>query len=129
MAAMLSVGLGASVIEKHFTSDKTLIGPDHRASSTPTEFKALVSDIRRAHLQLGSAGKVLQKEEYGMHRNSRKSLVYTREIKKGELFQLSDFTMKRPGTGLPWDQVKYFLGNKARHDCQHNQICFFTDIE
>ncbi|WP_415902798.1 N-acetylneuraminate synthase family protein [Neptuniibacter sp. QD29_5] len=129
LAGCVSVSLGAKVIEKHFTSDSTLPGPDHRASSEPDEFRELVNNVRRVELQLGSPWKQSQPEEAGMAKTSRKSLVYVRDIKAGEEFCREDFTMKRPGNGLGWDSVRYFIGQRAAKNCESNVNCMFSDIE
>ena len=129
LAAAISVSMGASVVEKHFTLDKSLNGPDHRASSDPVEFSELTSIIRRSQVQLGSSKKTLQIEEAGMHKNSRKSLVYATAISKGCRFKSTDFTMKRPGTGLSWSDVIHFIGQRARYDCSPNTLASFKDLD
>jgi sialic acid synthase SpsE len=100
MGAILSVALGAKVIEKHFTLDKFMNGPDHLASSTPDEFKKLVSSIRRAEIMLGSSQKMRQLEERQMAAVSRKSLTLNRSMKAGEVLSNSDIGLMRPGTGV-----------------------------
>ena len=129
VAALVSVALGGSVVEKHFTSDKMSTGPDHRASSEPDEFKCLVNEIRRVEEQLGSPVKLVQTEELGMALTSRKSLVFQRSVEEGESFQLSDFTMKRPGNGLRWEDTKYFIGQQARARCEKDRMCRMMDIK
>ena len=129
LAASLATALGASVIEKHFTSDKSQSGPDHRASAEPAEFAELASVVRRAEVQLGEYSKKLQIEEESMHRNSRKSLSYSRAIGKGRVFKEGDFTMKRPGYGLSWSDIKHFIGGKARHDCSPDSLASLHDLE
>lgn len=129
LAAAISISLGASVVEKHFTSDKSLIGPDHRASSDPAEFCELTSTIRRTEIQLGSRKKATQIEEADMFKYSRKSLVYAVAISKGCVFKTTDFTMKRPGTGLSWSDSKHFIGQKARYNCLPDTLASFKDLE
>lgn len=129
LAGCISVSLGATVIEKHFTSDTTLPGPDHRASSDPEEFKQLVENVRRVELQLGSPWKRPQPEEAGMASTSRKSLVYKRDISIGEIFKREDFSMMRPGCGLGWDSVEHFLGKKASKNCIAQTSSKLSDIE
>ena len=128
LAGCVSVSLGASVIEKHFTSDSMLPGPDHRASSEPEEFKQLVDNIRRVEVQLGSPWKRPQLEEAAMARTSRKSLVYKRGISAGQVFTRDDFMMMRPGNGLGWDSVRYFIGRQASEDCPAHSDCEFSHI-
>lgn len=129
LAAVMSIGLGGSVIEKHFTSNNRLPGPDHSASSNPIEFKQLIENIRRAEVQLGSGEKKLQDEEVSMIQNSRKSLVYANDISAGKTFSSSDFTMKRPGTGLTWNHLKFFIGRKSRKELKADTICDFGHID
>lgn len=128
-AACLSLALGASVVEKHFTSSKTLPGPDHKASSEPAEFSELVREVRRAEIQLGSPYKAVQLEEVGMANTSRKSLVYSRSIQKGEVFSREDFTMMRPGGGLTWQDTVHFIGRHARKDCSSITSADTADTE
>ena len=112
-ASILSIGKGACVIEKHFTIDKNLPGPDHLASSTPIEFKNLVNSIRRAEKILGSPEKKVQKEELEMAKISRKSLFLKESIKVGEVLELKYLELKRPGTGLLAKDLKKLIGKKA----------------
>jgi N,N'-diacetyllegionaminate synthase len=127
-SAVGSVVLGGSVVEKHFTSDKDLEGPDHRASCDPIEFEDLAISIRKIELQLGSAFKIIQPEEEGMASISRKSLVYSRSIKKGEVLRSSDFTMRRPGGGLPWNASSFLVGRSAAKDLAEHDNSSYLDV-
>ena len=100
LAASLSVAFGAKVIEKHFTLDKSMPGPDHRASSTPKEFCELVRKVRQSEAILGSPKKSCQKEERQMASVSRKSIVLSRDCSKGTIIKADDLTLRRPGTGI-----------------------------
>jgi len=111
-----AVAMGAEVIEKHFTLDKTLPGPDHKASLDPTELEAMVSAIRNIELALGSAEKHVSASERPNIEVARKSIVAFRDIKAGELFTEENITVKRPGNGISpmrWDEV---LGRRAPRD-------------
>lgn len=111
-----AVAMGAAVIEKHFTLDKTMQGPDHRASLEPNELKTLVDGIRRVELILGDGIKKPQPLEIENAKVARKSIVAQRAIKKGEILTEENITTKRPGTGLSpmlWNMV---LGTKAVKD-------------
>ena len=88
MPAVASIALGASVIEKHFTLDKNLSGPDHKASSTPDEFKELVDLIRLAEISMGDPIKRVQEEEKQMRAVSRKSLFFSKNLKRAIYFCL-----------------------------------------
>jgi sialic acid synthase SpsE len=106
--AIAAVALGATVIEKHFTLDRILPGPDHKASLEPEELKAMVAAIRNIEIALGDGIKRLTPSEAGNRPVARKSLVASRGIRKGEVFSVENITAKRPGTGISpmrWDAV------------------------
>ena len=128
LAATLSVALGASVVEKHFTLDKTLPGPDHRASSDFSEFSELVNSIRAAEVALGAPTKICQREEAEMAAVSRKSIVLSKSLKKGSKVKKEDITLKRPGTGLYAREIKHIINKKLRHDLPKDHILSWTDI-
>jgi len=99
-APVYAVALGARVIEKHFTLDKTLPGPDHQASLSPQELKSMVLDIRKAERAGGSGEKVPQASELANRIPIRKSLVVTADIAQGETIMAHHLTAKRPATGM-----------------------------
>jgi N,N'-diacetyllegionaminate synthase len=112
-AATAAVALGATVIEKHFTLDKDLPGPDHRASLDPEELQAMVSAIRNIEVALGDGVKRLMPSETLNKSIARKSLVAKNPIEAGEIFSVDNITTKRPGTGISpmnWDAI---IGRKA----------------
>ncbi len=100
VASVLAVGLGATFIEKHFTLDKSLPGPDHVASVTPDELSRLCDDVKRAEMMLGSYEKAVTASEYKNKFIARKSIVAKCDIKKGEIFSKENITTKRPGDGI-----------------------------
>ena len=103
-----AVAMGASCIEKHFTLDKTMEGPDHKASLEPQELKAMVEAIRNIELALGSSIKKPSKSETPNIQVARKSIVANCDIKKGETFTENNLTIKRPGNGINpmrWDEI------------------------
>lgn len=111
-----AVALGATVIEKHFTLDRTLPGPDHQASLEPQELKAMVDAIRNIELALGDGVKRPGASELKNKSIARKSLVALRPIRAGEAFSAANLGVKRPGTGISpmrWDEV---LGRPAPRD-------------
>ena len=118
-----AVALGATVIEKHFTLDKTLPGPDHKASLEPNELKAMVSAIRNIEKAIGSSGlKEVSKSEEKNKPIARKSIVASTDIKKGNIFTPENLTVKRPGTGISpmqWDEV---IGKEAKRDFQEDEL-------
>ena len=104
-----AVAMGAQVIEKHFTLDRDLPGPDHRASLEPKELKAMVKAIRNVEIALGSGIKTVTKSERNNRAIARKSLVASCPIAKGDIFDKSNLAVKRPGTGISpmlWNQVE-----------------------
>lgn len=108
-----AVALGASVIEKHFTLDCTMQGPDHKASLEPDELKAMVKAIRNIELALGNGIKKPSKSEIPNKSIARKSIVAKIAIKKGEILTEKNITIKRPGNGISpmhWDEI---IGTKA----------------
>ena len=128
LAATLSVALGATVVEKHFTLDKALPGPDHRASSDCLEFSKLVDSIRAAEVALGVPTKLCQAEESEMAAVSRKSVVLSRDVKKGERITEDHIALKRPGTGLYAREIENILNKKLRHDLSKDHILTWSDI-
>ncbi len=117
-----AVAMGATVIEKHFTLDKNLPGPDHRASLDPAELKAMVSAIRNVEQSLGNGEKVVADAERGNIEVARKSIVAARAIKKGEVLTEENITVKRPGNGLSpmlWDSV---IGTRAVADFDYDAL-------
>ncbi len=128
LAATISVALGGSVVEKHFTLDKTLPGPDHRASSDYLEFSELVDSIRSAEVALGSPAKLCQAEEAEMAAVSRKSIVLSRNVKKGEKITEDHITLKRPGTGLYAREIENVLNKQASCDLSKDHILSWADF-
>ena len=111
-----AVALGATVIEKHFTLDRNLPGPDHKASLEPAELKAMVSAIRNIENALGNGEKKVTASEQANIAVARKSIVAACPIKKGELLTEDNITVKRPGTGISpmrWNEV---IGTAAIKD-------------
>lgn len=111
-----AVALGAQVIEKHFTLDKSLPGPDHIASLDPKELSEMVESIRNIEEALGSSSKGVSESERKNINIARKSIVASRNIKKGERFSEENLTVKRPGNGISpmkWDEI---IGKVAKRD-------------
>lgn len=117
-----AVALGACVIEKHFTLDRTLDGPDHKASLEPDELKAMVSAIRNIERALGDGIKRPSPSEIKNIPIARKSLVALCDIKKGDLFSIANLGAKRPGLGISpmhWDDL---IGKPARRDFSGDEL-------
>tara|TARA_B100001971_G_C17862607_1_gene369097 strand:+ start:28 stop:492 length:465 start_codon:yes stop_codon:yes gene_type:complete len=117
-----AVALGATVIEKHFTLDRNMTGPDHQASLEPHELKAMVKAIRNIEKALGDGVKKPSPSEMKNISIARKSIVAKKPIKKGERFSDDNLTVKRPGTGISpmrWNEI---LGVAAEKDYNKDEL-------
>lgn len=128
IAAILSVSLGGIMIEKHFTLDKNLPGPDHKASSTPREFSTLVKTIRAAETMLGNDQKRCRLEEREMRRIGRKSITLKRSMRCGEIINEKDIIMKRPGTGLNGQKIYMIIKKKLKKNFKKDHQIRKQDI-
>lgn len=120
--SLAAVAMGATIIEKHFTADKGLPGPDHKASLDPTELKELVREIRGLEVVLGDGIKVPSVSELENITVIRKSLVAQKEILQGDLFTSENLTAKRPGIGLSPMEISKVLGTTATRDYAIDEI-------
>jgi N,N'-diacetyllegionaminate synthase len=127
-AAIGAVTLGASIIEKHFTLDKNLPGPDHWFSANPEELKELVEGIRFIEKAMGQTSIAPTQKECAMRKLARRSIVASTDIAKGEKIQRNCIDFKRPGTGLPPKYIKYILGRKTRSIIKKNDRITFDKI-
>lgn len=115
-ADIAAAALGAVVIEKHFTLDKALPGPDHKASLSPEELTAMVAAVRKTELALGDGRKHVTESEAKNKPIARKSILAKRDIKKGETFTPENLTVKRPGDGISPMRWYDVLGKTAKRD-------------
>ena len=116
-----AVAMGAVIIEKHFTLDRNLPGPDHKASLEPDELKRMVLSIREVELALGSSIKQPASSELKNRPVARKSLVAARDIRKGEHFTQDNLAIKRPGDGISPIRYWEWLGKIADRDYQQDE--------
>ena len=117
-----AVAMGATIIEKHFTLDKNMEGPDHKASLEPHELKAMVVGIRNVEKAMGNGIKTPSESEKKNINLARKSIVALTTIKKGDLLSEQNITVKRPGTGISpmkWYEV---IGKKAKRDYDIDEL-------
>ena len=117
-----AVALGAKVIEKHFTLDRTMDGPDHKASLEPSELKTMVDAIRNIELSMGTGIKEPADSEKKNIAIARKSIVANQSIKKGDILTETNITVKRPGDGI--SPMKWFeiIGTKATRDFEEDEL-------
>lgn len=128
VAAVGATVLGISMIEKHFTLDKNMKGPDHKASATPEELAQLCKDVHRVETMCGSRIKIVTESERKNKIVARKSIVAARRIKKGEIFTEDNITCKRPGNGISpmkWDEI---IGRKAEKDFEYDELVEVSGI-
>lgn len=117
-----ATAMGATIIEKHFTLDKSLPGPDHRASLDPEELRDMVRAIRNIEMAMGTPSKHVSDSERPNIEVARKSIIAARDIKKGEMLSEENLTVKRPGNGLSpmmWDKV---IGTTATKDFPYDSL-------
>ena len=117
-----AVSLGAEIIEKHFTLNKKLPGPDHKASLEPKELKTMIFNIRNIEKALGKEQKKVTKSEKKNRLIIRKSIVAKREIKKGHILKEKDLTVKRPGTGISQMHWTKVIGSKAKKNYEKDEL-------
>lgn len=117
-----AVAMGATVIEKHFTLDRNMEGPDHKASLEPNELKHMVNAIRNIESAMGSGKKIPSQSEITNIGVVRKSIIAARNIKAGEEFTTENLTTKRPGTGINPMQWNLILGMKAKQDFEEDEL-------
>jgi N-acetylneuraminate synthase len=120
--AIAAAARGAKIIEKHFTLDRSLPGPDHKASLEPSELKAMVEGIRQVEMSLGSEEKVPSPSELKNRTVARRSLVAGAEIAKGELFTENNLVVKRPGNGVSPFKYWKFLGKEAVRNFEKDEL-------
>lgn len=117
-----AVALGAKVIEKHFTLDRNMEGPDHKASLEPNELKAMVSAIRNIEKALGDGEKRVSSSERENIVIARKSIVASKNIRKGEILSSDNITTKRPGSGINPMQWNEIIGTAAIRDFDEDEL-------
>jgi len=113
-SAVISVTLGAKVIEKHITLDKTYPGPDHPFAIEPDEMKLLVKAVRQTELALGSNMRVISSDEEKARKMIRRSIVLKEDMEKGDKITLDKIKFARPGTGIPTNDFKFVNGRAVK---------------
>jgi len=128
IAPIVSVALGADVIEKHFTLDRNMEGPDHTLSADPEEFKEIVDNIRLVEKMLGGGEKIPMPSERDVIIEARRSVVAKRSIKKGECLSLDNLSFKRPGKGIETKYLNIILNKKIKNDKEEDEIINWDDL-
>jgi N,N'-diacetyllegionaminate synthase len=128
IAAVGAVALGASFVEKHFTVDKSLPGPDQQVSADPQEFSTLVSSIRQMESCLGQGGAELSVAEEQARKQYRLSCVAACDIREGEILSKDNLCLSRPGTGVDASQLSSLLGKRAKRFLSEKTFIKFSDV-
>ena len=123
-----AVALGANIIEKHFTLNRSWDGPDHNISLTPSGFKKMVDRIKAIELALGTTQKKLSRGEYLTREVFAKSLIARKSIKKGKIITYEMIDIKGPGKGLNPQMINSVLGKKAKRDIKKYDFFYQSDI-
>lgn len=124
-----AVALGACVLEKHFTIDRNLPGPDHQSSLEPDELKAMVQAIRDVECAFGNGVKFPSKEEEIIKKVVRKSIVAISDINAGDFILPNHIAIKRPGTGIEPKNFKFLVGKRAKNVILKDQVIMWDMIE
>ena len=124
----LAVAKGADIIEKHFTLDKNLPGPDHKLSLDPIEFEQMVKNIRITESAMGDGVKKITDDEVTMKGIGRRSLTSTADIPKGEKISKDKIMILRPGTGIAPKYIDFVVGKTAGKDIKKNQTINWDSI-
>lgn len=124
-----AVALGACVVEKHFTLDKTLEGPDHKASLNPDEFKSMVNAIRNVEVAMGDGIRTFSKNEEEIKKVARKSIIVNENVKKGTKIKKEMLMIKRPGTGISPKEINNVVGMKVIKDLKSGTLLKWEDLE
>lgn len=123
-----AVTLGAKVIEKHFTLDRDLPGPDHKASMNPEEFAELVQAIRNVEKSLGDGIKRCMPSEEDTKSVARKSLVVQEDLQPGDVLTEENLTVKRPGTGIPPKYYSLLIGKTVKTEIKEDNVLTWNDV-
>jgi N,N'-diacetyllegionaminate synthase len=127
--AVGAVALGAVVVEKHFTLDRTLPGPDHQASLEPAELARMIADIRACEEALGDGQKVPRPREIGVRDVVRRSVTLVRDVAAGQVLARDDLALLRPGDGIPPKDLARVLGRRARRALVAGTRLDWTQLE
>lgn len=126
---LASVALGACVIEKHFTTDKDLPGWDHLISANPEELKVISTESKNISKSLGCFRRIVSEAEEEKKVKFRRSIVVTKDLKKGHILEDGDLTSKRPGTGISPEYINMVIGKKLNSDIKEDSLLHWSNIK
>jgi sialic acid synthase SpsE len=128
-ASSCAVALGAKVIERHFTLDKSKIGMDNQMASEPEEFQKLIKQCYSTKTALGSYKRILTEKEIEQRKNMRRSIVYKSNLYRGDILQKENLTTKRPGTSIPPTQLDKLIGKKLIKNVSEDSLVYLNHLE
>lgn len=126
---LAAITLGACIIEKHFTLDKNMPGWDHEISADPIELRQIVKYGKEIVTSLGEYKRIVSADELSKRAKFRRSIVVSRNMKKGDVLTKIDLLFKRPGTGIPPNEAKYVIGRKLARDIGFDKALNWEDFE
>lgn len=127
--AVAATALGAALIEKHLTLDRTKIGMDNQMATEPEEMKKMVDCCHNTQIAMGNKERVVREAEQEQMKKMRRSVIVTRDMKVGEVLRLEDLDAKRPGTGIPADRIDELVGKRLVQDKEADMLIEITDFE
>lgn len=127
--ASAATALGAAVLEKHFTLDKTKMGMDNNMAIEPDEMKALVQNCINVHEALGSFDRIVSEEENAQRTKMRRSVIVTRDMSEGETIRLEDLDVKRPGTGIPPEKMHSLVGKVLKSNVSADTLILEENLQ
>lgn len=128
-AAVAATALGAGLIEKHFTLDKSGVGMDNGMATEPEQFGIMIKKCRDIQIAMGKKERIVSVEELEQRKNMRRSIIATKDIKKGHILMADDLDAKRPGIGISPDKIEKLIGRKIKQDVEADMLIMLENIE